>query len=121
MIHAPWVPGAREYLLSNWISCYYVLLTATPQEEIIRILRHLGISHCFREVYGSPINKREVVSKVLKKHNIKSSEALLIGDSEVDLFAAETNFVPFLLRSTVLNKNLQEVYMGPQFENFENE
>ena len=56
VIDAPWVAGVREYLLGNFTEQYFVLVTATPQEEIEQILDALEISHCFREVYGAPTN-----------------------------------------------------------------
>jgi phosphoglycolate phosphatase-like HAD superfamily hydrolase len=121
VLDAPWVPGAREYLLSNCNDSYFVLLTATPEGEIISILNQLAISHCFQEVHGSPKIKKDIISEVLKQQNLQSSDALLIGDSEVDLLAAQTNSVPFLLRQTSINKELQNKFFGDQFEYFENE
>uniref|UniRef100_UPI0040480614 HAD family hydrolase n=1 Tax=Polynucleobacter sp. TaxID=2029855 RepID=UPI0040480614 len=121
VVDAPWVPGAKEYLLSNYKDSYFVLLTATPEDEIIGILNQLGISCCFKEIHGSPKIKKNVVFEVLMQQNVKSSEALLIGDSEVDFLAAQVNSVPFLLRRTLLNKELQDKCIGNQFEYFKNE
>lgn len=121
VVNAPWVPGAKEYLLSNYKDSYFILLTATPEDEIISILNQIGISYCFKEVHGSPKIKKNVVFEVLKQQNVQSIDALLIGDSEVDFIAAQANSVPFLLRRTSHNKELQDKCIGNQFEYFKNE
>lgn len=116
VVNSPWVPGIREYLLDNKDHCYFVLVTATPQDEIRSILQHTGILDCFREVHGSPRQKKDVLASTLKKLQVKAIDALMIGDSEVDLFAAQANAVPFLLRQTSNNKGLQNSFKGPQFK-----
>ena len=42
----------------------------------------------------------------------------MIGDSESDMEAAFQNDIDFFLRKTLINKSLQSLYKGPQFENF---
>jgi phosphoglycolate phosphatase-like HAD superfamily hydrolase len=116
VIDSPWVPGVREYLLSHCDWQYFILVTATPQQEIELILNRLGIAHCFRRVSGAPTAKKEVIAAVLHKLRAKAADALLIGDSETDRSAAEANRVPLLLRRTAMNRSLQLNYHGPQFE-----
>jgi phosphoglycolate phosphatase-like HAD superfamily hydrolase len=116
VIDAPWVPGVREYLQANQISQYFVLITATPQEEIEQILHELDIAHCFREVYGAPTKKTTVVHDVLERLHCLSEQALVVGDSDTDINAAEENNVVFLLRCTPFNQSLQERFRGSSFE-----
>lgn len=107
VIESPWVPGVREYIQANHDRQDFFLVTATPQEEIERILDALGIAHCFVDVLGAPKPKALAVGEVLKRRNCSPGKALVIGDSETDLAAAEANHVPFLLRRTGLNVSLQ--------------
>ena len=116
VIDAPWVPGVRDYLQANHTRQYFVLMTATPQEEIEQILHTLGITHCFREVYGAPTAKAMVVSDVLKRLHCPPEQALVVGDSDTDLSAAEENNVVFLLRRTPFNQDLQKRFQGSSFE-----
>ena len=116
VIDAPWVPGVKEYLLDHCELQYFVLVTATPQPEIEVILDRLGIAQCFRRVYGAPMRKTDAIAKVLSAKHADLSDMLMIGDSEADLLAAETNCVPFLLRRTRLNRLLPSSYGLPQFE-----
>jgi phosphoglycolate phosphatase-like HAD superfamily hydrolase len=115
VIDSPDIPGITEYLERNFERQYFVLITATPQREIEKILEELDLSQYFREIYGSPYVKCEVVRDTLLRLKIASSAALVVGDSEVDYQAAIKNNVPFILRRTEANHYLQEKYIGPSF------
>lgn len=118
VMESAWVPGAREYLEANYAYQRFVLVTATPQEEIDDILRDLQIAHWFREVHGAPTEKRDAIASVLRRWQCPRGRALVIGDSESDHDAAVATGVDFLLRRTVLNQTLQRAYQGPQCEDF---
>jgi len=115
VIDSPNVPGVAEYLERNFKRQYFVLVTATPQREIEKILKELRFSQYFREVYGFPFSKSEVVRDTILRLKIASSSALVVGDSEIDYEAAVKNNVPFVLRKTNANYCLQEKYFGPSF------
>lgn len=121
VIDAPWVPGVREYLAGNDRQQRFVLVTATPQEEMQQILSALGIIHHFREVHGSPTTKAAAVRDVLQRWQCPADKALVVGDSETDLEAAAASGVPFLLRRTDLNGPLQDRHSGPSFESLNHE
>jgi phosphoglycolate phosphatase-like HAD superfamily hydrolase len=120
-IDAPWVPGVREYLLQYCDEQYFVLVTATPQEEIEQILATLDIAHCFRDVHGAPTKKASAIETVLVRQRVAPAQALMIGDAETDRQAAQTNSVPFLLRRTPLNLSMQASYGGPMFDDLNDE
>ena len=112
VINASWVPGAREYILENCEKQYFVLITATPQEEIEQILAALDLTYCFREIYGAPMKKEIAIHDVLERLQCENDTALVIGDSEADFKAADKNNLMFLLRRTEFNKALQERFTG---------
>lgn len=116
IVDSPWVPGIKEYLLNNYERQYFFLVTASPQKEIESIIDILGIKHCFRQVYGTPAEKKDVIAAVLRKHGVGREDALIVGDSETDRSAADANQILFLLRRTIINQSLQSSYSGPQFE-----
>jgi phosphoglycolate phosphatase-like HAD superfamily hydrolase len=120
VIGAPWVPGVREYLEAQHTRQYFVLMTATPHEEIEQILHVLGIFDYFREVYGAPKAKTMVIKDVLNRLHCLPEQALVVGDSDTDFSAAEENNVSFLLRRTPFNQDLQERFRGSSFESLEN-
>lgn len=121
VIDSPWVPGVREYLTEHHARQYFVLVSATPQNEMQQILRALDLAHCFREVHGAPKKKADAVEEVLRRLQLAPDQALMVGDADTDLMAAQKNAVPFLLRCTPLNATLQARYAGPMFENLTHE
>jgi phosphoglycolate phosphatase-like HAD superfamily hydrolase len=118
VIGSPWVPGALEYLTQTHSNRNFILVTATPEDEIKVILESLGISRYFQNIFGAPVQKTAAIAGVIKKAGLKPDQALMIGDASADLFAAESNSIMFLLRQTLTNTLLQENYSGPQFRNF---
>ena len=117
VIDSPWVPGVHEYLKSYHADQCFILITATPQEEIERIINVLNIARFFQEVHGAPKIKSTVVSNVLKQIPCSPEQALVIGDSETDYMAARENSVAFLLRRTPFNRELQKQFQGPSVKN----
>jgi phosphoglycolate phosphatase-like HAD superfamily hydrolase len=121
VIDSPWVPGVLEYLARNSSQQYFVLVTATPQEEIERILVALKLTDHFREVYGAPTNKSSCIRDVLERQKIAPDQALMIGDAETDLKAAQSNSVPFILRCTPFNLTLQTSHCDLMFHHLNDE
>lgn len=121
VIDSPWVPGVREYLLGHFTKQYFVLVTATPQDEIEKILAALELAHCFRKVHGAPTKKHDAIKAVLSELECPPRQALMIGDAETDWQAAHANSVPFLLRRTPLNLSLQASCSGPMFDDLNDE
>ena len=116
VIESAWVPGVREYLQDRHAHQHFVLVTATPQTEILQILDALDIAYCFREVHGFPTPKDEAIRDVLPRFQCPSEQALAVGDSEADFDAATVNNVPFLLRRTPLSFDLQRRCQGLSFD-----
>ncbi len=121
VIEAPWVPGVREYLLAHYKNQKFVLVTATPQGEIEQIMQDIGIIHCFYEVHGAPGSKVNAIKGALERLQCPPEKAIMVGDSDSDLTAAEANQVSFLLRRTALNQSLQKRYLGPMCNDFNHE
>jgi phosphoglycolate phosphatase-like HAD superfamily hydrolase len=117
VIDSPWVPGVREYIDTQWQRQRFVLLTATPCEEMMQVLRAVSLLEHFREVHGAPTAKAAAIADVLERWGCAPADALVIGDSDTDLDAAEANCVPFLLRRTAYNSGLQRRFCGPTFDN----
>ena len=117
VIEAPWVHGVQFYLKTNPYHQRFVLVTGTPQGEIIEILTHLEILECFQNVYGYPTTKENAIYQELKS-GTKALDCLFIGDSNTDYEAAKANHIPFLLRETGENKKKFLNYSGPRFNDF---
>ena len=112
----PWVEGVYDYINDNHNNQMFVLITATPIDEIKLILRQMDFDKQFKYIFGSPIDKSRVVLNTMLKLNAKKEETLLIGDSIEDLNAAKNNGIDFILRETPYNKKLGDKYSYPSFK-----
>jgi phosphoglycolate phosphatase-like HAD superfamily hydrolase len=118
VIDAPWVPGAEDYIRMNPRRQTFVLVSATPQEELEQILQVLDLRECFENVFSAPTTKIESIRMTLKKYNGEPKNCLMIGDAWADLKAAQANQVPFLLRRHATNGQVFEQYTGDSVEDF---
>jgi phosphoglycolate phosphatase-like HAD superfamily hydrolase len=93
------VPGSREMLeeLRGKLPLY--ISSATPQRELLEILRARGIDGYFKKIFGNPPTAKVVaIRQVLEDNHISSSEAVFIGDAPSDYEAAMVCRVQFLGR-----------------------
>jgi phosphoglycolate phosphatase-like HAD superfamily hydrolase len=118
VIYAPWVAGVERYLCSNSKEQAFILVSATPQDELEHILHVLDLTKCFAEVYGAPISKRDAIGKTLRARGLDARDCLMIGDSQADLDAAVASQVPFLLRRHSSNTKVFAAYTGTSVKDF---
>ena len=118
VIESPWVAGVENYLRKNHYKQIFVMVSATPQDELEHILQALNLVECFTKVYGAPTPKKKAIFKTIHDFSLKSTECLMIGDAIADLKAANTNHVPFLLRMHESNSEIFSSYKGPSVGDF---
>lgn len=118
VVAADWVPGAREALSARRDGQSFVLVSATPESELRRILERLDILDRFEAVIGSPMPKHLGIQAFLDRLGVEPVSALLIGDSPEDRGAAEKCGIAFLLRRTPENRRTMPDYNGDMVENF---
>lgn len=118
VIDAPWVPGVEAFLRSNPYQQMHVVVTATPQEEIEKILTALNLRSCFMDVFGAPLSKQEAIHTTLVSSQIDPQLCLMIGDATADRDAAQANQVPFLLRRHATNGRVFNNYTGDSVKDF---
>ncbi len=118
VIDAPWVKGVEQYLRSNAYQQVFVLVSATPQDELEHILHALDLTKCFADVYGAPIRKQDAIRITLLSRGIDAIDSLMIGDARADFDAAVSNQVPFLLRRHNSNAKVFATYYGTSVEDF---
>ena len=93
---APEITGANKALtqLSTWLPLHAI--SATPQNELEKILRFRGNLHCFRSVHGVSQKKDRIIFQLLSQHNYRTDLCLFVGDSQSDADAAAANNVRFV-------------------------
>ena len=110
VINSKWVPGAKKLIQSNPYNQKFMLVTATPQKEIVKILQNLNIIDCFSQVFGSPLSKTEAIKLILKKNNLSKLDVLMIGDTEQDYQASKVNKISFLFKKNKYNHQIIKKY-----------
>jgi phosphoglycolate phosphatase-like HAD superfamily hydrolase len=118
VLNSDWVPGAESYLRENKEHQDFVLVSATPHDELNAILQALDLQKCFKSSFGSPTPKREAIANTLKSLSVLPSECIMIGDARADMDAAYANSVDFLLRRHSSNAAVFEDYLGPSITGF---
>ena len=110
VICCPDVPGAMEFLkeFSKRIPIY--ISSATPQEELRRIIRYRGIERYLTDIYGDPpVKKQDAIRSVLKRENILPEDILFIGDALSDYRAAREAGIRFMGRDSGLPFGDQDI------------
>ena len=98
VIASPWIEGVENYLKYHSKSQKYYLVSATPADELKHIIEKLGINDCFFGIFGSPVPKKEAILMILEQECVKPTDAIFIGDSQIDYESATACGVPFVLR-----------------------
>jgi phosphoglycolate phosphatase-like HAD superfamily hydrolase len=96
VIQAPYLPGAIEFITKNSGNYDFYISTATPEFEIIKILKEKNINSYFKGFYGSPRSKIEHIKHIKKKQNYRNSEMVFIGDSIIDYESAHSSNISFV-------------------------
>ncbi len=89
VLKAPLVPGALEFLEAFQHRLPLYVASGAPQDELRIILEHKGLAKYFKEIYGSPTTKPEILRLILAQEEVLPGEILMVGDSSTDLLAAE--------------------------------
>jgi HAD superfamily hydrolase (TIGR01509 family) len=85
-------PGVQE-TLAQLSHMPMAVLTNKPERISVRILNSLGLARYFRTIYGGNSFESKKpdpfgANKILQEFGIAAREALLVGDSEVDVQTA---------------------------------
>ena len=65
------------------------MLSLENEREVKKVAIHCGLSKYFDEILGGPTSKIDNLKHVLKKHKLKPSEVLYIGDAHSDVVASK--------------------------------
>lgn len=70
--------------------------SGTPQEELEFIITKRGLRHFFREIWGTPTTKVEIIKSILDRHGFQKDDVVFIGDGLSDYKAASDVGIPFI-------------------------
>jgi len=98
VISAPYVKGAYEFISKYNRDYDYFISSATPEDEILEIVKAREILEFFSGVYGSPGQKDQHIKNIIKENKYNNSEVVFIGDAVSDRNAAKNNNIRFIAR-----------------------
>jgi len=122
VINSDPIPGAIEFIKRYSKNFNFFIISGTPDNEIKKICSAIGISNNFKEILGSPKNKKEWCVYLKTKYNdITSSNTIFLGDAISDYEAAKGSRFYFALREADYNKSIfANVEVDTTFQNFQN-
>lgn len=103
VMHCDFVPGAKEFLETNYLKYDFYIATGTPEEEILQIIQERDLQKYFKRVYGTPMKKEEIIDVVMEQYGYSNKELIFVGDAGTDLKAAESRELYFVGRNTPEN------------------
>lgn len=99
IISCPEVEGAQEFLEYFSPRVPLFVASATPQGELEAIIAGRGLGGYFKAVYGTPLTKGEILSRVMNIERLGPDELVYIGDTRNDFEAARQSGVVFVGRT----------------------
>ena len=86
---SPLVPGCQDcldYLHGKTALC---IASGMPDEELKAIVKARKLEKYFKTTLGSPPGKTELLRSIVLKEGVAPAQALMVGDSNTDLKAAQ--------------------------------
>ena len=106
IVECSMVDGVQEFLDDFRNKVPMLLVSATPHDELKKILKARFLTRYFKDIQGGPINKAEVLKKIISIKRISPDEMLYIGDSPEDLQTAKTLGSHFIGRKSCRELNI---------------
>jgi phosphoglycolate phosphatase-like HAD superfamily hydrolase len=96
VIAAPLFEGVVPVLEGLADRLLLTVASATPTEELRRIIDAKGLTRYFAAIEGSPRSKSEILGGYVERFGVAPDRALMVGDQPSDLVAAEHVGAAFL-------------------------
>jgi phosphoglycolate phosphatase-like HAD superfamily hydrolase len=103
VLECDFVPGALEFIKEYYSKCLLFIISATPHEEINKIVKAKGLDPYFSGVFGSPSQKHVWVNMIIDEKKLERQKVLFVGDAMSDFEAARKNNICFIGRITDAN------------------
>jgi phosphoglycolate phosphatase-like HAD superfamily hydrolase len=107
VLQSNFINGVVDFIENHNKNYLCYIVSGTPELELRYIVSEREISHLFKGVYGSPLNKIKIVQKILSEEKIDISNSYFLGDASTDLEAAKYFNLKFVLVKSPDNKKLE--------------
>ncbi|TGR27989.1 MULTISPECIES: HAD hydrolase-like protein [unclassified Mesorhizobium] len=95
VLSAPFIPGAKSLLDAARDHSRLFVVSGTPQEELVEIVRQRALDSYFEIVIGAPTKKHEAFTRILAL-GLARETVVAVGDSITECSAAIELGIPFL-------------------------
>lgn len=95
--NCPMVPGVVDFLKDIKGTAAYIV-SAAPGREVRETAAARGINHFFKNIFGSPPTKADLLSQIMKQEDVDPDNIIFIGDMINDFKAAEAVGTMFIGR-----------------------
>lgn len=92
------VPGALAFLERHRGVIPLFIASATPQEELERIVQRRNMAAFFTDIFGSPPDKTAILHDIIATHWFDPAAVVMVGDGRSDYEAAAANGLRFVGR-----------------------
>lgn len=89
------IKDCMEFIQEHYQSFRMHIASGADEEDLRYICDHLGVTHYFVSIHGSPTPKNHLVKTLLFTNAYSFEETILIGDSINDYDAAKENTIAF--------------------------
>ena len=100
IVECPYVRGAEDFLNFFMGRVPLYLASASPADELSKILSLRNMTEYFKKIYAVPWKKTDVIADILRRENVAPKEAVAIGDSLEDYRAALSMKIFFVGRQS---------------------
>jgi len=90
IIEAKEFPGAEQFLKKVRSTHMRALLSSTPHETLLRIVRGRGWRDYFELIQGAPVEKSMWLRRLLEERQMEGEDVVFFGDTQEDANAAQT-------------------------------
>jgi len=120
VINSKPIPGAIEFIKRYSKDFNFFIISGTPDDEIKKICEAIGIASQFKEILGSPKNKKTWCNELKTKYDeLKNENTIFLGDALSDFEAAQDNNFFFALRSAEYNESIfSDIQVDVKFQSF---
>ena len=98
VLACPFVSGAREFLEACHETTSLFVVSGTPDEELVMIVKKRDLSPYFKAVYGSGRGKPDLLRQIITDQACRAEDLVFVGDGLSDFRAAADVSVPFIGR-----------------------
>ena len=96
VLKADFIPGVLEFIKFKSNKSQLFVCSGVPEKELKLIIKKKKLEHYFKDIFGSPTGKRDIILSIIDKYDLLSSEVVFIGDSMTDYQAAIETGIQFI-------------------------